>query len=120
MDDVKVVAVGGAGTGLFPGTSVEGVTPSGTPNIAMQVVGPAVAIFVRFLHLFFVTAGGILTAAGVDKVSGLEAIPFSSFQDLLWKAAFIGACTALVGAVKDAGTLFGKLEQKFPFLTGNV
>lgn len=120
MSDVRVVVAGTGDGGLQPGTRVEAVTPGAQPNIAVQVIGPIAAIAVRFGHLFFVTGGGILTAAGVDKVSGVEAIPFTNFEDLLWKAAYIGACTAAVGAVKDAGTLFGKLEQRFPFLTGQV
>lgn len=120
MEDVKVFLTGTGNGGLQPGTEAMATTPGGQPNVVIEVIKPIVTIAVRFGHLMFVTAAGILTAAGADKVTGLDVIPFTDFQDLLWKAAYVGACVAFTGAVKDFGTLFGKLESKFPFLTGNV
>lgn len=117
MDDVKVVAVGGAGTGLFPGTQVEAVTPAGTPNIAVHVIGPAVALLVRFAHLFGLTWLALMALGGM---TGQEILPWTDLSQLATKCAYAASITAGMGAAKDIVTLLGKLEQRFPFLTGNV
>lgn len=127
MDEVKVVAVGGAGTGLQPGTEVKVETPAGQPNASIQVVGPLVALFVRFGHLYFLTLsgiiGGAITAhalAGSDTTQQQLLIHYADFGDLVWKSAQLSLAVPGVGLIKDLVTIFGKLEQRFPFLTGNV
>lgn len=124
MDDVKVVAVGGSGTGMFPGQQLEGVTPAGAPNVAVQVVGPIVAIAVRFGHLYFLTLsgiiGGALAAHAIGDPNAQPLIHYADFGDLVWKSAQLSLAVPGVGLIKDLVTIFGKLEQRFPFLTGNV
>lgn len=120
MDTVKSVVVGGTGDGLQAGSSYQTVTPAGQPNIISIVVGPLAAMAVRFGHLFFVAASGVVTTGLGQQATDYVIVPFTDFSDLLMKAAVAGAITAVVGALKDMATLFLKLEQKYPFLTGSV
>jgi len=121
MDDVKVVAVGGSGTGMIAGQQIEGVTPSGSPNVAVQVIGPIVAILVRNIHLFLIAFAAAATTAGLSHVEGAPVvIPWTDASDLLWKCSYTAGVGTAWGILKDVTTLFGRLEQKFPFLTGNV
>lgn len=125
MDDVKVVvAASGSGNGLRPGQHMEGVTPSGQPNLAVQVIGPLAAVAVRFGHLYFVTLLGIVTAGlatgSADPNNTNALLHYTDFADLLWKSSAFSLATPAIGLLKDLITIFGKLEQRFPFLTGQV
>lgn len=117
MDEVKMVAVGGSGTGLQPGELIEAKTMAGVPNIAVEVIGPGAAVLVRFLHLFGLVWLALMTTGGV---TGQSILPWGDFSELATKCAYAAAITAGMGAAKDIVTLLGKLEQRFPFLTGNV
>lgn len=118
QEDVKTVIIGGTGDGgLSPGTKGEAVTSGMQPNIAYTVIGPALAIFVRFAHLFGVTWLALMATGGM---TGQEILPWVDLQQLATKCAYAATITAGMGSAKDVVTLFGKLEQKFPFLTGNV
>lgn len=114
-EDVKVV-VAGVGE-LQPGTRVEAVTPGQQPNIAVQVIGPAVAILVRFLHVFGMTWLALMATGGA---TGQEILPWNDVAQLATKCAYAASITAGFGAAKDLVTLLGRLEQRFPFLTGQV
>lgn len=125
MDDVKVVAVStGGGNALQPGTQVEVVTPAAQPNIAVQVIGPVAAVAARFGHLYLVTLLGIVTAGlatgTTDPNNTTALLHYTDFADLVWKSAAFSVATPAIGLLKDLVTIFGKLEQKFPFLTGQV
>lgn len=125
MDDVKVIAVStGGGGALQPGTHVEGVTPASQPNIAVQVIGPVAAVVARFGHLYLVTLLGIVTAglaAGTtDPTNTTALLHYNDFADLLWKSSAMSLATPGIGLIKDLITIFGRLEQRFPFLTGQV
>lgn len=117
MEDVKVVVAAGSGTGLHPGQEISAVTPGHAPNIAVQVIGPAMAVLVRFLHLFGLTWLALMATGGM---TGQEILPWTDVQQLATKCGYAASITAGMGAAKDIVTLLGKLEQRFPFLTGNV
>lgn len=121
MEDVKVVVASSgqssSGEGLEPGTRMEAQTPLGAPNLAVHVIGPVVAIAVRNGHLFFITLVALMTTGGM---TGQDIVEWGSFAELLQKCAIASSITAAFGIIKDVATLFGKLEQRFPFLTGNV
>lgn len=123
MDDVKVIAVS-TGTSLQAGAQLEGVTAEAQPNIALQVIGPLAAVAVRFGHLYLVTLLGIVTAGlavgTTDTANTTALLHYSDFADLLWKSAAFSLATPTIGLLKDLITIFGNLEQRFPFLTGQV
>lgn len=125
MDEVKVVAVStGGGQSLQPGTKIEAVTPAAQPNIAVQVIGPLAAVVVRFGHLYLVTLLGIITGGlavgSTDPNNTTALLHYIDFADLLWKSAAFSLTTPVIGLLKDLITIFGKLEARFPFLTGQV
>src|SRR5688572_18266088 len=117
-DEVKVVvASSGSPSGLQPGTQAEAVTPGSQPNVIVQVIGPVTAVAVRFAHLFGLTWLALMTTGGV---TGQDILPWLDLQELATKSAYAAAITAGIGGAKDVVTLLGKLEQRFPFLSGSV
>lgn len=125
MEDVKVVVTGtGDGGGLQPGTRVEALTPSTQPNIAVHVIGPLASVAIRFGHLYLVTLLGIVMAGlatgSQDPNNNAALLHYTDFADLLWKSAAFAVATPAIGLLKDLITIFGRLEQRFPFLTGQV
>jgi len=120
MNDVKLVIATtstGDGNAPQPGERMGGVTPAGLPNLAVHFIGPAVAISVRNAHLFLLT---LVAFISTGSATGQEIVEWASFGELLYKGATMAGIAAAIGALKDFATLFGKLEQRFPFLTGNV
>lgn len=115
MEPIQVSVVGGTGTGTGSGL-VE--TPAGQPNIAIRIITPIVAILVRFAHTFGITLVGLLTAAMTPL--GENVLQPMAFADLVMACARLSVAGASVGAIKDIVTIFGKLEGKFPLLTGGV
>lgn len=106
------------------GTGDSSVLPSGTkastpgahePNIVVQVFNPVLAIGIRFVNVFLTSLLGILTGAMATDV-----IPARDFSHLVLKCAGLSVAGAVVGLIKDLITVFGRLEQKNPLLTGSV
>lgn len=125
MGDVKVVAVStGGGDSLQPGTKVDAVTSAAHPNIAVQVIGPVAAVAIRFGHLYLVTLLGIVTAGlatgSTDQSNASALLHYTDFADLVWKSASFSLAAPGIGLLKDLVTIFGRLEERFPFLTGQV
>lgn len=130
MPDIQTVSIiGGPGTGdggvtpAASGAIVE--TPKGQPDIRLNVVRPIVAVFVRFGHLFLVTFSGVLGAAGIsaaglgpDELSNV--LVATDLAGLLKNAAYVGLASASVGFVKDLITVFGRLESRYPLVTGSI
>lgn len=85
------------------------------PNLIVQAIPPLLALAVRFAKTFGVAWLGIVTGAMSSTI-----LPFTDFQDLAVKACGLSLAGAVVGLVKDLITVFGRLEQKYPLLTGNV
>ena len=61
---------------------------------------------------------GIITAMLTSY--GHDMIPSGDFADVLKKASLLAIAGPTVALLKDLVTIFGKLEGKFPLLTGNV
>jgi len=107
MLPVPVTVIGGTGNGaIVQGTT--GITPSGVPNVVIQVVSPLVAVFVRFMYAFLTTLSGAITAN-----------IFLHYGDLKTQV-IIAAAGAAAGSVKDFATIFSGLEKKFPLASGSV
>lgn len=108
-DNVKVTVVG-TGMASELANNAVATTAGVQPNIIVEVVGPIRALVVRFIHAFLVTFGGAIGAgaSGILPASDLET------------AAKLALAAAAVGFVKDLVTVFGRLENKYPLITGNV
>lgn len=119
LDHVKVTVIGaGPVTGgpqpLQTGTIA--VTPAPhQPNLVTIVVSPLVAIVIRFANTYLTVLVG-LVAAGMTS----DVIPYTDFFNLISKCAGLSIAGAGLGLLKDLVTIFGKLEGKFPLLTGSV
>jgi hypothetical protein len=111
-----VVTVIGTGDGSKLPTGTEAETPGAhQPNLVVSMVGPVLAVSIRFINTFLTVLLGILMGA-----MGTDVIPASDFWDLLFKCAGLSVAGAVVGLIKDLITVFGRLEQRNPLLTGNV
>jgi hypothetical protein len=121
------IAIVGTGTteggGVAPtpnGTIVE--TPAGQPNLRINVIRPEIAFLVRFVTLYLQTFIGILTAAGFGNVTGINAKVFAApdLATLVAGAAWASLIVAVVGLGKNLITVLGRLEGKYPLLTGSI
>ena len=114
---VAVIGTGNVSGGPTPMQSgTTAVTPSPhQPNLLVQVVPPFVAILIRFVNTYLTILVG-LVAAGMTS----DAIPSTDFFNLVVKCAGLSIAGAGIGLLKDTLTIFSKLENKFPLLTGNV
>lgn len=90
-------------------------TPPGGPNIILNIVSPLVAILVRFAHSYVTMLGGLL-AAGMTT----DVLPVTEFVDLFWLSAKLSFAGAAVSSIKDIVTILGKLEGKYPLISGGV
>jgi len=115
VEPVVVTIIGTGDSSKLP-TGTEAETPGAhQPNLVVSMVGPVLAVSIRFINTFLTVLLGILMGA-----MGTDVIPASDFWDLLFKCAGLSVAGAVVGLIKDLITVFGRLEQKNPLLTGNV
>lgn len=113
---IAVAAVGDA-TKLATGT--EAITVgSHEPNIVVTVVQPLLAISIRFVNVFLVQFVGLLVA-GMTPAGG-RLLYTGDFAHLLLVCASLALPGAGLNFFKDLVTVFGRLEQKYPLLTGSV
>lgn len=114
---VSVTVIGGTGDGGLPiTTGTIATTPSSQQaNIVVTVVTPLAAILIRFVNNYLTILVG-LVAAGMTS----NAIPSADFLDLVAKCAGLSVAGAGFAALKDLVTIVGRLETKYPLLTGNV
>lgn len=124
-DQVTVSVVGTTGAVATPtAAAVEGVisgtvakTPTGQPNLLVNVVPPLQAIAVRFVNSFLTTFLGLITAAGI----GVSTNAVSADLATVVKASVVSALVVGgVEVVKSLVTIFGKLENKYPLATGSI
>jgi hypothetical protein len=102
---------------LSSGTIAE--TPGHSqPNLAVNVIGPTVAIIVRFVSIYLTIFLGLITAALTPH--GQNAIPWQDFSHLLVTCATLSLSGSLLDLIKNLVTIFGRLEGKYPLLTGSV
>lgn len=122
-DEQLPVTISIVGTGNSEGGGVA-PTPSGTiattpgtqPNLIINVIGPFMAIFVRFVTLFLTTFLGLMTAAGVgDKI-----FIATDLKSIAIACAWASLSVAGMGTIKNAVTVFGRLEGKWPLATGSI
>jgi len=115
VEPISVTVIGtGDGSKLPTGTLA--TTPGEhNPDIKTYVIGPLLAVFIRFMNSFLTALVGILTGA---MATGVITAP--DFLDLLLKCAGLSVAGATVGLIKDCVTIFGRLEQKFPLASGSV
>jgi len=111
-DTVKVTVIGTGDGGLKPGMAV---TAGAAPNVLIGVIQPVTAIVIRGINTYLTTLVG-LVAAGMTS----DIIPYTDFLALVMTCAKLSVAGAALGALKDCVTIFGRLESKFPLLTGNV
>lgn len=114
---VAVIGTGTATGGPAPlQTGTVAATPEDhQPNLLVVVVPPLTAIAIRAVNTYLTVLVG-LVAAGMTS----DVIPSSDFLDLLQRCASLSVAGTGLGVLKDLVTVFGKLEGKFPLLTGNV
>lgn len=109
-----VTMIGGTGDGGAVSKTVV-ATPPGHPDLLVTVVSPLMALVIRFVNSYLTILVG-LVAAGMTS----DVIPYADFIDLLTRCAGLSIAGAGLGFLKDVVTIFGRLEGKFPLLTGNV
>jgi len=85
------------------------------PSLVVSVVNPIVAIAIRLVNVFLLTFLGILTGAMTTNV-----ITAPDFLHLAFKCAGLSIAGTSLALIKDLITVFGKLEHKYPLLTGSV
>lgn len=116
--DLPPVAVTVIGTksDAIPAPGTVAVTPKETqPNLIVNVVTPLAAILIRFVNAYLTMLVGLVSAGMATNI-----IPAQDFGQLVLACAKLSVAGAGLGLLKDLVTVFGKLEQKFPLLTGSV
>ena len=122
--NIAIIGTGnGTGGGVAPtpdGTLAK--TPDGQPNLMIRVITPAMAILVRFINLYLKTFVGLLTADGIGTYTGLVPKVFApaDFGTMFANFAWISLVVAGIGAIKDTATIMGRVEGKFPLLSGSI
>lgn len=114
---IKVAVVAGSGTSTGDGRILV-TTPGHGPDWLVKVISPAQAIAVRFVNTFGVQFIGLVTAA-MTPVGG-HLLYTRDFLHMAVTCASLALPGALLGLAKDIFTVFGKLEGKYPLLTGSA
>lgn len=113
------VAVIGTGDSSKLATGVQAVTPDPhQPNLIVTVVGPAFAIVIRFINVFLAQFSGLVLAGMAGP--GAKLLYTGDFLQFLGTCASLSLPGAIVDLVKNLVTIFGRLERKYPILTGSV
>ena len=89
-----------------------------TPNLVVTVVGPARAIAIRFVNTFLAQFVGLIVAGMTP--AGSKLLYTGDFVHLTVVCASLALPGAALSFFKDCLTIFGRLEQKFPLMTGSV
>lgn len=114
---VAIVGTGSGGANIPNNTRA--TTPSNaTPDLLIQVVSPLLAIGIRFANTFFTTLVGLIVAAMTPAGGAL--LYTGDFFHLVITCSSLAVPGAALGLIKDLVTIFGKLEGKYPLLTGSV
>lgn len=111
-----IVSMIGTGDGGHLPTGTIATTPGEhQPNVIVRVVTPIAALGIRFANAYVTTLVGLLTV-GVTT----DALPAADFAHLVVKCASLSLAGPGVALGKDLITILGRLERKYPLLTGNV
>lgn len=119
---LNLIGVREEGTGVPITDGQVIVTPDHQPNIVANVVQPIVAILVRVTFLYAKTVLGFLTIAMVPPGDNpvLKAMHAIEFWQLLTTAAGIAIAPAGYELLQSIVTILGRLERKYPLLTGSI
>lgn len=101
-------------------TSATAPTPGNDPDIVVTVVRPMLAVTIRFINAFLTTLTGLVVAAMASNAAGANVIHATTFWHMVLDCATLSVAGAGVDLLKNLVTIFGKLETKFPLMTGNV
>ncbi len=113
------VTIVGTGDGSIPiEKGLVAVTPDHQPNLVVNVVSPLVALAVRFGNVYGTVLLGLLGAAVTP--SGAHILGAGDFGHLLENCASLSLAPAVIDLIKNLVTIFGRLESKYPLLTGSV
>lgn len=115
IEPVQVAVIATGDTKKLSSGTEATTTGEHQPNLVVSVVTPMLAILIRLVNVFLPVFSGILTGAMVSDI-----IPARDFLDLAYKCAGLALSGTSVAFIKDLITIFGKLEHKYPLLTGNV
>jgi hypothetical protein len=113
-----VIGVGPTDLKFLPSGTVATTPGSAQPDIVITVIGPLLAISVRFANLFGTTFVGLLVAAMTP--AGSKLLFTGDFLQMVVTCANLSLPVAALGFFKDLVTIFGRLENRFPLLTGKV
>lgn len=100
------------------GATVIAQTPDHHPDLAVTFIAPTMAIMVRFGNTFLVQFVGLLVAAMTP--AGGHLLYTHDFLHAVIVCANLALPGAGLGLAKDLVTIFGRLEGKYPLLTGSV
>lgn len=113
------VAVIGTGDGSkLPPVIVADTPDPHQPNVVVTMIRPARAIVIRFANAFLIQFSG-LVLAGLTPAGG-SLLYTGNFLHLVMTCASLSLPGAGAGLIKDLVTVFGKLEGKYPLLTGSI
>jgi hypothetical protein len=105
---IVTLAANRAPAGMTAATAV------GHPDVIIKVVQPLMIITVRAARVFLQTLMGLLTAGTVAP----KALPAADFAHLLLLCASLSVAPAAYCIGQNALELLGKLDQKYPTLSG--
>ena len=111
MDSIKVSTIGNTGDGK----QITVVTDGNDPNYVVSIFTPVAALVIRYIHIWL-TVFSALLAAGMTT----DLLPARDFLTLCETCAKLSISGATVDLIKNLITIFGKLEGKYPIVTGSV
>lgn len=118
VEPIKVAVVAAGDAIKLPNGVIAETNGAHEPNIVVTVVQPLLAIAIRFVNVFLVQFVGLLVA-GMTPAGG-KLLYTGDFAHLLLVCASLALPGAGLNFFKDLVTVFGRLEQKYPLLTGSV
>lgn len=127
MDEITIATMGTpavhentTGTTTGGGKVVMLETQASQPNVKLNVIRPAIALLVGFIHQFGTTFLACLTAAGLGVGVGALVNVHAPIQDVVTGAAWVALISAGLDLVKNVVSVFGELRNKYPLLTGSL
>lgn len=108
------------GTGDGAGKVVMLETQEGQANVRLNVIRPAIALVVGFIHQFGTTFLACLTAAGLGVGVGALVNVHAPMEEVIKGAAWVALISAGLDLVKNVVSFFGELRNKYPLLTGSI
>jgi hypothetical protein len=118
IEPVQVAVIGTGDGSKLADCTVAVTAGAHEPNIIVTVVGPLLAIVIRFVNVFLVQLVGLLIAGMTP--AGAKLLYTGDFLHLVVVCSSLALPGAGLGFIKDLVTVFGRLESKYPLLTGSV